>query len=466
MVKHYNQLVEVSMRAADVGVGAAAWGLAYGARYLGGQIGLTTHPLPDFREFLGPMVFSLVLVPMIFSRMGMYIPKRTKNLAGEIADIIRCVATVWVLTYIFANLMREVMISRLMMASLLGIWVPTGVAVRLLARVMLRSLRRRGWNQRLAIIVGTGRLGQKLYHTISRNTWTGINVKYFVGAPGVREKLLGLDVRGPAGEINAILARHPVDIAFVAMAGDEGDTIEEVLSRLATSVVDVMVVPDLLSFHFLRHDVTQLDNLPIISLTHSPQHGWNSTLKAAFDLVVSSIALMVMAAPMFLIALAIKLTSRGPVFYRQKRTSLGGKEFKIIKFRTMIHNAEAQTGAIWALARDPRVTLLGGILRRTGLDELPQLLNILTGTMSLIGPRPERPEFIERFGEQVPRYMLRNQVKAGLTGWAQVHGLRGRTSLRKRLQYDLHYVTNWTFGLDLRILLMTAFRGFVPGKRR
>ena len=222
----------------------------------------------------------------------------------------------------------------------------------------------------------------------------------------------------------------------------------------------------LLSFHFLRHDVTQLDNLPIISLTHSPQHGWNSTLKAAFDLVVSSIALMVVAAPMFLIALAIKLTSRGPVFYRQKRTSLGGKEFKIIKFRTMIHNAEAQTGAIWALARDPRVTLLGGILRRTGLDELPQLLNILTGTMSLIGPRPERPEFIERFGEQVPRYMLRNQVKAGLTGWAQVHGLRGRTSLRKRLQYDLHYVTNWTFGLDLRILLMTAFRGFVPGKRR
>jgi lipopolysaccharide/colanic/teichoic acid biosynthesis glycosyltransferase len=164
---------------------------------------------------------------------------------------------------------------------------------------------------------------------------------------------------------------------------------------------------------------------------------------------------------MMLIALIIKVSSRGPIFYRQVRSSLGGQPFKIIKFRTMKENSEATTGAIWATPNDSRVTRVGRFLRRTSLDELPQLFNVLVGHMSLVGPRPERPELIERFRHQVPRYMLRHQVKAGLAGWAQVHGLRGQTSLRKRVQYDLYYVTNWSFGLDLRVLLMVPFKGFV-----
>jgi len=465
MVRRYNQLVEALMRTTDVAVAAFAWVLAYGARYLGGEIGLSHHPLPDFGDFLSPMIFSLVLVPLIFSRFGMYIPKRTKSLGGEMADMVRCVATVWVLTYVFANLTREVMISRLMMMSLLVVWVSLGTVSRLLARMMLRWFRRRGWNQRRAVIIGTGRLAQKLCHAIRRNTWTGIDVDYLVGEGDARGKLGGLDVLGPVEDIDAILSRRPVDIAFVAMSGPDGKTTEQVLSRLATSTVDVRVVPDLLSFHFLGQDVSQLENLPIISLTHSPQHGWNSLLKSAFDLAASAVGLVVMAIPMLIIAAAIKLTGHGPVFYRQKRTSLAGKEFMMIKFRTMIRSAEFDTGAVWALPEDPRVTPVGRFLRRTGLDELPQLFNVLTARMSLVGPRPERPEFIERFRRQVPRYMLRNQVKAGLTGWAQVHGLRGRTSLRKRLQYDLYYITNWTFGLDLRILLMTVFRVFFTPRR-
>jgi len=162
---------------------------------------------------------------------------------------------------------------------------------------------------------------------------------------------------------------------------------------------------------------------------------------------------------MLLIALAIKLTGHGGVFYRQERMGLGGERFKMIKFRTMVTNAEDGLGAVWATPDDPRVTRVGRILRRTSLDELPQLFNVLSGRMSLVGPRPERPELIEKFRQQVPHYMLRSQVKAGMTGWAQIHGLRGQTSLRKRIQYDLNYLTNWSLGLDLRIILMTPFRG-------
>ena len=196
-------------------------------------------------------------------------------------------------------------------------------------------------------------------------------------------------------------------------------------------------------------------------MTHSPQHGWNSVSKRILDIFGSIAAMVVFAIPMIIFAAAVKLTSRGPVFYCQKRASLGDRVFTIVKFRTMIDNAEAGTGAVWASSDDVRVTWIGRFLRRTSLDELPQLFNVLLGQMSLVGPRPERPELIQRFRENVPRYMLRNQVKAGMTGWAQVNGLRGGTSLRKRVQYDLYYISNWSLGLDLWILFVSLFRGFI-----
>ena len=464
MVKRYNQLIVAGIKATDILVGTASWLLAYAARWLGGEIGLSNYALPAFGEFVPAMLFSLVLVPMVFSRLDLYMPKRTKGVLLELADIARAIVTVWAVTYIFAALTRPGGVSRLMMLFLLAVWLIAGTGGRLLVRGVLRRFRARGWNQRHAAVVGIGRLGQKLCHTIRHNTWTGIVVQYFVGDPSMHEKLLGLDVLGPVDEIDRILTERPVDMVFVAMPGSDGEQVEQVLGRLATTTVDVQVVPDLLAFHFLRHDVTQLDNLPIISLTHSPQHGWNSLLKSVCDVGGAAAALVIMAAPMLIIALAVKLTSRGPVFYRQRRASLAGREFAIIKFRTMVPDAEADSGPVWADTADARVTPIGRFLRRTSLDELPQILNVLAGRMSLVGPRPERPEFIERFRRQVPRYMLRSQVKAGLTGWAQVHGLRGMTSLRKRLQYDLYYITNWTFGLDLRILLMTLFRGFLAPK--
>ena len=461
MLKRYGQVMVTLLVLSDVFVAALAWLAAYQIDRLVSSAGWTTRPPMAFVDFLPSLVVTILLAPMLFGRFGLYEPKRTKTLYLEFLSVARAVLVAWALTYIIVTLLSAVAFSRLAMALALGIWLALAILNRLAARGVLRSLRRRGWNLRWAAIVGTGRLGQTLFHALRSNSWTGVQVRYFVGDTSTPRRLLDLEIRGPVDAVDEIIAEDPVDIVFVALPGDCHAQTAQVLDRLAVSNVDVRVVPDLLSFHFLRHDVTQLENIAVVSMTHSPQHGWNSWLKRIFDVVASLAALVVLAAPMLLIAVAIKLTSRGPVFYRQVRTSLAGAAFHIIKFRTMRQDAEDATGPVMARPNDERVTGIGRFLRRTSLDELSQLFNVLAGHMSLVGPRPERPELIEDFRHRIPRYMLRQQVKAGLTGWAQVHGLRGRTSLRKRIQYDLYYINNWSFGLDLLILLMTPFRSVI-----
>ena len=233
------------------------------------------------------------------------------------------------------------------------------------------------------------------------------------------------------------------------------------LNTLSGFVTDVCFVPDMPAPSLLRRQVSQLGALPIVSLTHTPQEGWNCLLKRGFDIVASLAALVVLSPLMLVIAAAVRCSGPGPVLYHQTRMSLGGRAFRLLKFRTMVSGAEDETGAVMAQRDDPRVTRVGRLLRRTSLDELPQLLNVLAGQMSLVGPRPERPELIDRFAHEVPRYLLRQQVKAGITGLAQVYGLRGRTSMRRRIRYDVFYVNNWTFGLDLRILVLTLTRGLI-----
>ena len=460
MVKRHHKLMLLLLRLGDITVAAAAWALAYSMHVAGGELGWLRPPTHSFSDLTTSLVFSLVLAMLVFSRLGLYEPKRMKDLITEGTSVIQAVLLVWVMTFAISSFASAHKLSRATMGLLLANWVFLAMVNRLSGRIALRWFRRRGWNLRYAAIVGTGRLGQRLYHVLRYNKWTGIQVRYFVGTGGGREDLLGLDVLAPLNQIDTFVARRPVDTVFVALPGQQRDQIEQALTRLAMTNVDVRLVPDLLSFHFLRHDVDQLGELPVITLTHHPQYGWNSVMKRAFDVIGSIVGLVVSAVPMGVLALLTKLSSRGPVFYTQKRTSLGGEAFTIVKFRTMVTNAEAHTGPIWAASNDSRVTWIGRFLRRTSLDELPQLLNVLLGQMSLVGPRPERPELIERFRDLIPRYMLRNQVKAGLTGWAQVHGLRGQTSLRKRVQYDLYYISNWSFALDVWILILSMFRGF------
>jgi exopolysaccharide biosynthesis polyprenyl glycosylphosphotransferase len=233
-----------------------------------------------------------------------------------------------------------------------------------------------------------------------------------------------------------------------------------VIDQASRELSDIHVVPDLLQFMALRARLEDLDGVPIVSIHDVPLQGLNSALKRVIDVAISAAAVLLLVVPAGLIALLVRLTSPGNVFYRQERMGLDGKAFTVYKFRSMYADAEGDSGPVWARDDDPRCTPVGRLLRRWDLDEIPQFWNVLKGEMSIVGPRPERPFFVQQFKQRIPQYMLRHKVKAGITGWAQVNGWRGNTSIEKRIEYDLYYIENWSVGLDLKIMWLTLVRGF------
>jgi Undecaprenyl-phosphate glucose phosphotransferase len=462
MVKEHSHIVVVLAGLLDLVVTAGAWLLCFYVRFYSGWLAFIEPVPPKLTYIADVIVICLLLVMLVFSRMGLYRPRRITGFTFEFFDLLRACLVVWVVLLGISYFLRSSPISRQLMGMFPVVWLAVMTIYRGTARLVLRQIRKHGRNLRAAAIVGAGRLGQKLFHSLRRQTWTGYDIRYFVEDHRVGQTFLGVPVRGPVEQVDTIIADHPVDAVFVALPREQSHRLDEVLGRLSGNLLlDVNVVPDLLSYQFLRNRIQQIGGLHVVNLTHSAQSGWNAAIKQVFDVLVSLVLLIVLCPLMLLIAAGVKLTGRGPVFYRQRRASLGGREFDILKFRSMVVDAEARDGATWSVKDDdPRITRLGRILRRLSLDELPQFINVLKGDMSLVGPRPERPEFIARFGRQIPRYMLRHHVKAGITGWAQVNGYRGRTSLQKRIQYDLDYINRWSFSLDLWILVLTVVRGF------
>jgi Undecaprenyl-phosphate glucose phosphotransferase len=323
-------------------------------------------------------------------------------------------------------------------------------------------LRSRGYNQTFSLIVGCGRGARRLASTLHRVSWLGFkNVGFVEETHGPMSA--DLDVLGGFEQLPELIRKYQIWHVFIALPFNRYEDIRRVFSILSQTVVEVRLVPDLpaLAGAGLSLTTTYVDGLAVVGLRESPHFGLNVVVKRAMDMVLSLIALVILSPLMALIAVLVKLTSPGPIFYRQERCGLNGKSFSMLKFRSLRQDAEKETGAVWAKKNDDRRTALGAFLRKTSLDELPQLWNVLMGDMSLVGPRPERPVFITQFTRTIPNYMSRHCVKAGITGWAQVHGWRGNTSLRKRIEYDLYYITHWTPWLDMRILWMTIFKGIV-----
>jgi Undecaprenyl-phosphate glucose phosphotransferase len=292
---------------------------------------------------------------------------------------------------------------------------------------------------------------------------TGLRVAGVLAAEGADRgrEVHGVPVIGGYGDLKRLLAESRPDLLVVALPAADSQQLEKILADVDDEVVNVRVVPDLPRIMTLRAQVEDLDGIPLISLREGPLLGWSAVQKRIFDIVFSGLALAVASPLIALIALAIRVTSGRPVFFVQERMGLDGRVFRMIKFRTMGQGAEDATGPVWTVPDDQRRTRLGAFLRSISLDELPQLWNVLRGDMSLVGPRPERPVFIEQFRREIPGYMLRHKIKAGLTGWAQVHGWRGNTSLHERVEHDLYYIQNWSLALDVKILLLTAWRGIV-----
>ena len=270
---------------------------------------------------------------------------------------------------------------------------------------------------------------------------------------------LGVPVLGTLERIEELLEDCRFDQIVIALPTEAHAKTLRILQSAGRECVEVKLVPDILQYATLRASVEDLDGTPVINLSQVPLDGWNSMVKRVMDIGIASAAVVGLAPFLPLVALGIWLEDKGPIFYRQERMGLDGKSFMILKFRSMRVNAEATTGPIWAIEDDPRRTRFGSFLRRWSLDELPQLWNVLRGNMSIIGPRPERPAFVKEFKGQIPQYMLRHRVKSGITGWAQVHGWRGNTSVRERINHDLYYIRNWSLMLDLKILWLTLRHG-------
>jgi exopolysaccharide biosynthesis polyprenyl glycosylphosphotransferase len=269
----------------------------------------------------------------------------------------------------------------------------------------------------------------------------------------------GLPVLGPYGDIGRVVAARGIDLVFVALPHGDFAATREILDRLVGSPAAIKIIPDYGPLLSLCGTVEEFEGLPMVSLQDPALYGWNRVLKRGLDVAGSALLLILLAPLLAAIALLVRCLDGRPVLYRQERMGLDGRRFHMLKFRTMGVDAEAETGPVWAVPDDPRRTHLGALLRRLSLDELPQLWNVLRGEMSLVGPRPERPAFIEEFRQHVPQYVLRHKVKAGLTGWAQVNGWRGNTPVDIRTAYDLYYVEHWSLGLDLKILWRTLWRG-------
>jgi Undecaprenyl-phosphate glucose phosphotransferase len=312
-------------------------------------------------------------------------------------------------------------------------------------------------------VIGSALQAEELVRKLQSHRELGLSIVgvYSTEDPPSREPRAGVPVLSSRQEAVDLVESGNIDQVFIALALEESGKLREIRDLLGDGPVAVHFVPDLAGLSPVRGRVEQFDGLNIISLQDTRLYGWNSLFKRLMDLFIGGLALALFSPFMALVALGIRLTSPGPVFVRQERMGLDGKRFQMFKFRTMVEDAEQPTGPLWASPNDPRVTPFGRFLRCASLDELPQLLNVLKGEMSLVGPRPERPSFVEEFRAKIPRYMLRHGVKAGMTGWAQVNGWRGNTSLEKRIEHDIYYIENWSLWLDVKILALTLFRGFL-----
>jgi exopolysaccharide biosynthesis polyprenyl glycosylphosphotransferase len=330
----------------------------------------------------------------------------------------------------------------------------------------MHTFRRKGYNLRYYVVIGTGKKGQELVRDIEHVGWFGLKCRFFVDNDPSRigTELLGVPVYGPIDKLTELVQSKRIDEVYLALSGVEAQAAYPHLERLQCVGITIRIIPDWGNLITISGATTvTIGSQVLFSAADSPLTGIHVILKEIFDRLMSLLLLVIFVIPIVIISMLIKLTSKGPVFYKQTRVGMDQKEFEMLKFRTMTIDSEKENGPQWTEKDDPRRTFLGRWLRRTSFDEVPQLINVLKGEMSLTGPRPERPHFVKQFSEEYKKYMLRHKLKAGITGWAQIHGFRGDTSLRKRLVYDLYYVRNWSFGLDLWILLCTPWH-IIKGK--
>jgi exopolysaccharide biosynthesis polyprenyl glycosylphosphotransferase len=415
-----------------------------------------SYGLPPLEAYIQS---SLVVIPVwcwLFHSRQLYLPRRITSFSDEFFAIVRLVTLGMLVVMAAAFFYRSFSYSRVVF------WILGFSAVMFISvgRFLVLKFEQRwyahGHDLKRVIIVGTSAVAGKIYRSLTGHRSLGYEVLGYCSVQDNADHTMeNIPYLGSIASVPDLVRTHNIDVILIALSETEHSLLRDLVNDCQGLNVEMMMVPDILELMTSQVQIKHIEGIPFLGIKSPTLSTWNFIVKRTFDLFFASLILLLASPVILLIAILNKLDSHGPIFYLQERVGLDGEVFKVIKFRSMRLDAEQSTGPVWSQKDDPRTTKLGRFLRRFSLDELPQLLNVMKGDMSIVGPRPERPHFVEKFKKQVPRYLERHRVKTGMTGWAQVNGLRGNASIAERTKYDIYYIEHWSLVFDLKIIFKT-----------
>ena len=461
--QHFNRLQVVLDGVVVILSYALAWWLKFSSGFVDREVGVLS-----FEFYMRALLLIVPLYLLLYYAFNLYTPKRVQGRRLEFSNIVisNTVGLLILLAGFFIGLSYSEELknfSRSMFFYFFLINIVLEEMERLWIRAFLRSIRKKGYNQKHILLVGYSKAAEQYIDRIRQNPQWGYQVRGILDdniARGTMYK--GVKVIGSIGNLAYILPENKLDEIAITLGLEEYYKLGKIVAECEKSGVHTKFIPDYGNIIPTRPYTEDLMGLPVINIRYVPlSNTFNAMVKRMTDIVGSLICIVVFSPVMLVSAVLVKATSKGPLIFKQERVGLHNKPFWMYKFRTMYVQTEAEEKKGWTQKNDPRVTSVGKFLRKTSLDEFPQLFNVLKGDMSLVGPRPERPQYVEKFREEIPRYMIKHQVRPGMTGWAQVNGYRGDTSIKKRIEHDLYYIENWTLGLDMKILFLTVFKGFI-----
>ena len=451
----------------DILVTVVAYALAWFIVISGKVLPLDEGVLKPQVYFMA-LIFIVPIYLILYASFHLYVPKRIQGRRSELANICKAnVIGLMVFTFVLFGLRRFVShlsyFSTKMILAFFAANIILLEAERISIRIFLRSLRTNGYNQKHVLLIGYSRAAEGFIDRVSVNPEWGYHVQGILDdhrPAGFAYKKV--QVLGPTNPLEDFLASNTLDEIAITLSIKEYSNLDQIVAACEKSGVHTKFIPDYNNIIPTIPYMEDLQGLPVIHIRHVPLTGvFNATMKRIVDLAGALFGLIVFSPLMLVTALLIKITSPGPVLFSQERIGLHNRPFKMYKFRSMEVQDPGRERSQWTTPHDPRVTPVGRFIRKTSIDEMPQFFNVLIGDMSLVGPRPERPLFVEKFKEEIPRYMIKHQVRPGLTGWAQVNGYRGDTSITKRIEHDLYYIENWSLGFDFKIMFLTVFKGFI-----
>lgn len=462
MIKEHQKYFNLILVLSDVAMIIIALVLAWYLRFETSVFGNVGNSGWGFFYYMVPLIVIVPMYLILYNIFGLYKPQRINTLISEIGDIIKANFTGLIMLTTLLFLIGAVNYSRYVLIAFVTLSTIFTIIERMTLRSTLRVIRSKGFNMKNVLVIGGGELGLKFARRVDENSYVGYNIVGFLDDNLEKgHKIYKSEVLGKIHELEHLILANPLDRVVITLSPQNYDLLDmvEICEKYGVKAV---IIPDFSRYFPAKPDLDMIDDIPVIDVRYVPLDNlYKKFLKRVFDYVTASLAIIILSPVILFTAMMVKLTSPGPIIYKQERVGLNRKRFQIYKFRSMKVQKENKLNPRWTTEDDSRKTRIGSFIRRTSIDEFPQFFNVLKGDMSLIGPRPERPMLVKKFREQFPKYMIKHYVRPGMTGWAQVNGWRGNTSLQKRIEHDIYYVENWTLFLDIKIFFMTFIRGFV-----